>query len=77
MMRRRSEQMDTMISSIFWGVAGDNPATCSYEQSMAFTKSKWHSEAGAMGLKCGLFHISAMASNTVGGLVSSKQVKCC
>jgi hypothetical protein len=29
-----------------------------------------------MGLKCGLFHISAMASNTVvGGLVLSKQVE--
>ena len=74
-MRKRSERMDTMMSSIFWDIAGGNPVTCSYEQPIAFTKSKLHSEAGAMGLKCGLFHISAMASNTVGGLVSSKQVK--
>ncbi len=54
--------MNTISSSILWGVAGDNLATCSCERLIAFTKSKWHYEAGAIGLKHALFHHSAMAS---------------
>ena len=36
--RRRSEQMETMISSIFWGVARKSLASCSKEESIALTK---------------------------------------
>ena len=49
-MRSKSDLIDTIMSSILVGVAGASPETCSYEQSIAVTKSKWQSEADAIGL---------------------------
>lgn len=67
--------MDVKMSSTFCGVAGVSPATRSYEQSVASWKSKWHSDAGAIGLKVELFHKSEITSKTVGGLKESHDKK--
>ena len=72
LIRSKLDLMETMISSILWGVAGESPATCSCEQSMALMKSTWHLDAGAIGLNASLFHRSLITSNTVGGL----SIKC-
>ena len=50
-------------------VAGESAATCSYEQIVAVWKSIRQSDAGATGLKSGLFHESATTSKKVLGLV--------
>jgi len=73
-MRSKSDLIDTIMSSILVGVAaGASPETCSYEQSIAVTKSKWQSEAGAIGLNRELFQRSAITSNTVAGLCREQE----
>ena len=72
-MRSKSDLIDTIMSSILVGVAGASPETCSYEQSISVTKSKWQSEAGAIGLNRELFQRSAITSNTVAGLCREQE----
>ena len=67
--------MDVKMSSTLCGVAGVSPATRSYEQLVASWKSKWHSDAGAIGLKLELFHKSEITSKTVGGLKEAHNKK--
>ena len=39
--RRRSEQMETMISSIFWGVARKSLASCLFERGIDSINKNW------------------------------------
>ena len=65
--------IDTKMSSIHVGVAGASPATCSFEQSIAFRKLKWQSDAGATRIHWELFQSLAIISNTVAGLYSKQE----
>jgi hypothetical protein len=54
--------MEVKRSAILTAVAGVRPTTAEYEQSISDTKSEWHLEGGALGLKSELFQSSAISS---------------